>query len=158
VADDAVGLAIFRAKAEAVRDRGFGRSNAHLLAVDMGCSGVGMIDAEKKEGGLGSPGTEQAGNTDDFAWPYIQVECRNAAAFAVVGKADRCFFRITGLVHTMVLVRDLLQFATEHHGNQFHAGKVCDLATSNEPSIAQDRYPVCDRVYLVEKVRDDDDA
>ena len=129
VVDDAVVLAVLGAEAEAAGDRGARRGDRSGFAVDPHLAAVGLLDAEQELGGLGAARAEQAGHAHHLALADVEVEGRDAAAFAEVAEArdDGLVLRGDGAVAARLLA---LEFAAEHHRDEVDALQPLDRRAS----------------------------
>ena len=78
--DDAVGLAVLRAEAEAVAHAVARRLQPHGHAVDARLPAIGALGAEHQPRRLGAARAEQPGEADDLAMAQLEIERRDMPA------------------------------------------------------------------------------
>src|SRR5690606_21271077 len=157
IADDAIGLALFRAEGEALGNRRNRRGQPDFLSVNGKGSAVGLIDAEHQERGFRAARTEKTRNADGFSGLDREVEGRNAALLAEARKTDRRN-RLVADFFSQLAAYGFLQLMAKHHGNQVGSRQLGKVAAADQPSVAQHGGAISNGIDLIEKMGDDDNA
>lgn len=157
IADDAIGLALLWAHAEALGDGILGGVQGDALPVDQSLAAVGAVDAKEQPRGFGPARTQQPGHAHYLAWPDRQIEGRDAAALAVVPEAEGRLG--LGCLGWGIAMRHRFgQVAAQHQSHQIAARQIGQGPAADHAAIAQHRHPVGDLIDLIQKMRDDDNG
>ena len=151
IGNDALGLALFGAIAEAMGDRVARRLQPDRLAFDRGAAAVGALGAKHQPRGFGAPRAEQAGQADHLAAAKREIERRNIAGLAIVFEARADLADLPHL-RRRALAGGLGEFAAEHHADQFDPRQLGGRPLADQPAVAQNRDAVADLIDLIEKM------
>src|SRR5690606_12191465 len=150
----ALASTVLRGERDAVVDGVPGGGETGRCAMDREPADVRAVSAVQQPGELGAPGAEQACETDHLAGVDLQVQRFDHTSPADV---DRLEDGVPGAVDLPVGGRrqrlQVVQLATDHHGNQGVAGELADRALADQRAVAQHGDPVGDLVDLVQEVR-----
>ena len=156
IGNDALGLALFGAIAEAMGNRVARRLQLDRLAFDRGAAAVGALGAKHQPRGFGAPRPEQARQANHLAAAKREIERRKVTGLAIVFEAR------ADLPHLPHLRRGARwssrRVRAEHHADQFDPRQFGCGPLPDQPAVAQHRDAVADLIDLIEKMRDEDDA
>src|ERR687890_912580 len=135
-----------------------GRSRLDVRSLNPHGPGVERFGPEDRLGGLGSAGTEEAGEPDDFARMDVEGDLAQAWVLAEALRHEDGFPR--GFVFPTeagsTLLLNLGEFPAEHVGDELQAGELGEFPGVRHPPVAQDRHAVADLVELFKAVADVD--
>src|SRR5829696_3491891 len=137
-----------------------GRARLDVLPLYPDGPGIDRFGAEDRLGRLGSAGTEEAGESHNFARMDVEGNFVQAWALAEALRHENGFPRRFVLPTEAggTLLLNLGEFPAEHVGDELQAGEFGEVPAVCHLTVSQDRYTVADLVEFLEAVADVDHA
>ena len=126
------------------------------FAFDPRLPAVRRFNAEDHLGGFRASGTQQAGEAYNFSRADLQVERGDGSFFTVAFKRRYRFIAQQGTARPLQGI--VVQFATQHHFHQLNLRQLAGLTAAHKCAVTQHGDAVADRIDLVEKMGDKDQA
>ena len=154
---EALEFAVFRHHGDAQLHGVHGRADVSLLAVYVHIAAGTGREAEDTLHRFAAAGADQAGKADDLALAHFKGHVFDARALLFAVADVFALQHDFGVFHVIARVV-LIQFAADHHGDQFVARGFLNYAGADIAAVAQNRHAVADLVQLAHLVGDVDDA
>ncbi len=159
--NDAVALAVLGAEANSRRD-GVGSTLGSIVPpLQVHGAGLARGSTEQDLGSLGTSGSQQAGQADDFSSPHIQAHLADGAAGAQLSCFQHQVVRTSGIAVCRACLRRFVldgaravEPATEHGGHEVDAAHVAQRIAADRSAVTHDGGAIADFVDFVQLVAD----
>ena len=156
IRDDAVALSVLGAESDAAHHGVVGLFDVHLLALDGDLALCGARGTENHLRGLRAAGAQQARKAHQLARPQRKGDVLHAAGNAQMRSGEHVGRVVLYL--GALEIEDHVHVLADHPRDQLQLADLIDAVGADQPAVAQDGHAVGNGVYLIQEVRDEDDA